>query len=208
VCPTRLSCQCAEEARSGVGRQGGGKLGAHTGRRTPDAQPQLGTGAPGCLSKTRARGCAGMDATAPSAGAQPPAPAGLRRPDPTAPGVQGAHLHRSLWTRRAAPQPTRAPCLTVKAWNALASVLLSASPIHVQGPMPFSSSGKGERQGPLCALPETGLPRAGSPGQRSAHGHPLWVAPGCVYLGRGFHPSRGPVPFQEQGRGQRGPWPG
>ena len=130
MCPARLSCQRAEEARSGVGRRGGGKLGAHAGCRTPGAQPQLGTGAPGCSSKTRARGCAGTDATAPSADAQPPAPKGLRRPDPTAPGVQGAHLHRSLQTRRAAPQPTRAPCLTVKAWNALACFIVSIPHSH------------------------------------------------------------------------------
>lgn len=102
MCPTRLSCQCAEEARSGVGRQGGGKLGAHTGRRTPDAQPQLGTGAPGCLSKTRPGAARGWTPLPPQLAHSPqhprasagltPRPPGCRAP--TCTGVCGPEGRR------------------------------------------------------------------------------------------------------------------
>lgn len=117
-----------------------------------------------------------------------------------APGVQGAHLHWSLRTRRAAPQPTQAPCLTVKAWNAPASVLLSASPIHAQSPTPCSFSG-GERQGPLCALPETGLPGAREPRAAQCARAPLRDGP-RLHLSRERLPSlQTPCPLPGAGLG-------
>lgn len=153
------------------------------------------------------------DATAPLAGAQPlhhpRASTGLT---PRLPRGAGRHLHQGLWTKRAAPQPTRSFCVTVEEWNAPASVLLSAFPIQVQSPTMFSFSG-GEWQGPLCALPEMGLPGAPEPqaaqcARTALVDGPMHTAPPgprlCLSRGQAFIPPEGLSPSRSRAEGSKG----
>lgn len=177
------------------------------GLRVPS--PSWGEERQGACPKPGPRAARRTDATAPLAGAQPPkhlrASGGLT---PRPPGCRAPTCTGVCRPEGQRPSPHRHPASQSRRG-------MHRPQFYCQHP-PFThrvlrhAVSREEKDSRGLCVPS--LRRAclepGSPGQRRAHGRPSWTAPGCVSLGRGFHPSRRPVPFQEQGWGQRGPRPG